>query len=104
PASVRLLHQTCTQHLLSTLKMVMLRVSLTVLAVVLIVGVDANPLIRVSPFSGPPIPRVDRCLLACDVCYKEESLLQCANECIKDRGRMNLEWSVTCPFFDTSRN
>ncbi|XP_045622531.1 uncharacterized protein [Procambarus clarkii] len=84
-----------------TVNMGMLSVAMVVLVVS--VGVESSPLMRQSVFSGPPMHRVDICILACDACYKGDALLMCANSCLKDEGRMNFEWSATCPFFDSSR-
>ncbi|KAK7084325.1 hypothetical protein SK128_015814 [Halocaridina rubra] len=53
---------------------------------------------------GPFMNQVDLCILACDACYKGESLLMCANTCIRDGGKMALKWGSTCQYFINGRN
>ncbi|KAG7155322.1 hypothetical protein Hamer_G024588 [Homarus americanus] len=73
------------------------------MALVMIGGVEANPLLRPNVYSGPPMNKVDMCILACDACYRGESLLVCANTCIKEKAKMNYEWDATCPFFHLTK-
>ncbi|KYB26523.1 hypothetical protein TcasGA2_TC033842 [Tribolium castaneum] len=43
----------------------------------------------------------DLCILTCDKCYKNQALLNCANNCIDTSGKVLPFWKQQCPYFTT---
>ncbi|ROT68788.1 hypothetical protein C7M84_013080 [Penaeus vannamei] len=88
-------------QLLSAVGMLGVVTTLLVIAGVTM-GAGANPF-GLHNFYTKPLHQVDLCIISCDACYKDDSLLQCANQCIKDEGRMTAEWAATCRLFSRTR-
>lgn len=42
----------------------------------------------------------DECILICDRCYRNDVLLDCANDCLFTSGNIHQRWKTTCPYFD----
>ncbi|KAF7279040.1 hypothetical protein GWI33_007680 [Rhynchophorus ferrugineus] len=52
--------------------------------------------------SVPLLDPIDECILTCDACFKGQTLLNCANDCIFTQAVMNDHWKLFCPFFDAN--
>ena len=50
--------------------------------------------------SAPYLDPIDECILICDICFKGEQLLNCANECLFTGGEVQQHWRNHCPHFD----
>ncbi|XP_042865708.1 uncharacterized protein LOC122249151 [Penaeus japonicus] len=90
-------------YLTHSLNMGVLGVVTTLLVIASVtMGAAANPF-GLHNFYTKPLHQVDLCIISCDACYKDDSLLQCANQCIKEEGRMTAEWAATCRLFSPTR-
>ncbi|KAG5897765.1 hypothetical protein JTB14_019984 [Gonioctena quinquepunctata] len=50
-------------------------------------------------FPAAILDLTDECILVCDYCYKNEILLNCANDCLFTSGKIQQRWRENCPFF-----
>ncbi|XP_035715313.1 uncharacterized protein LOC110859439 isoform X2 [Folsomia candida] len=42
---------------------------------------------------------IDVCIFSCDLCFKSEALVHCANACILSEGAMEANWRRICKVF-----
>ncbi|KAJ8974470.1 hypothetical protein NQ317_016124 [Molorchus minor] len=49
--------------------------------------------------SATILDATDKCILVCDRCYKDEILLNCANDCLFTYGKIYQHWKKECPYF-----
>lgn len=45
------------------------------------------------------IDPVDECIINCNECFKSKSLVNCANNCLKTGGDVDVIWKLTCSLF-----
>ncbi|KAL1512676.1 hypothetical protein ABEB36_002232 [Hypothenemus hampei] len=57
-------------------------------------------LILTQTRAAPLLDPIDECILTCDDCFKGQSLLECANDCIYTFGDVSDKWRITCSQFE----